>query len=565
MIRLTESLEIRKTVDTVSGMNIRCLLPFLLAGSSIFAGSGSSWEDPIIVGPVAQDAFGWRATISLQAVALNEAGDYLTFPYSKSGGFESANIASTGTNMSIGNVWLIQDIGGVYYATVFDYLRPPAQNSKKFPESLVGAGHLVSPMSYRPGQTYGLMVTTLARRNFRTTNERSNIILFEMPLGALGEFLNEQIDGITNTMAGIPSVISGWEFPLGTFDEATQTWVFPDGEVPDASRFMDAAEQCVNLLGIIASEIQGKDITVAKVLNAQATEVYTQYSYCLAALSDNAKYTMPEYTGDDSQLVNSQFEWDENLKSLNDRATEYYSAIANAWADALVAGMTSLGGFANFATAAAVTNPSTFTMPDNSKPFSILEPATQELGSAYNEEPKPQRTADPKKAKNAPQDAIQWEDVIFIGKHADPKVSTYSVTSELISVEPRKGDDFTDYPQWVLDVQETGSDKWKTFKVNKAKLSGNLWIFVPAPEGKWYALPFEVFVTGLNTYPARNLNNGNYSVLENSELSYPWKPRAGQTYGWMISTNAGLVKGKNGTNRSNIILSEWPELTSEEP
>jgi len=529
----------------------------LFAALSAFAGSGTSWEDPIIVGPVAQDAFSWRATIQLHSVGLNEAGDYLDFPYSKEGGFQAANIASAGSNMSIGNVWLIQSINGTYYATVFDYLRPPAQYSKKFPESLVGHGHLVEPMTYKPNETYGLMVTTLARRDFRTTNERSNILLFEMPYSEvdMNAYMQKQIDAIAGSIADSIASMDSWEIPMPIWDAATQTWTWPDGQpAPDTEAYLAGARQAASVLRQIAGVIQGTSIDTANVLVAQADKAYMQFTYFITLISETEKYTIPEYTGDDSVMVNYSFTWSPELAAIQADVQESYEKIQQAWTSAYVAGvisgtpMTSIAG---------IDTPTTLVMPDGSKPFSTLENNAM-MPDAWIKEKRVAQQVAPKNAKNVPEDAISWDDVIFVGKYADPKVSTFSVNSTLESVEPRYGYDYSPACQWYLDVEETGSEKWKKLKTDGGKVSGNMWIFVPRGDGKYWALPFEAFVSGLPAFPAENLNLGEYSVLAGSELDYPWVPKSGEKYGFMISTNAGLFKGSNGNSRSNIIMSEWP-------
>ena len=112
-------------------------------------------------------------------------------------------------------------------------------------------------------------------------------------------------------------------------------------------------------------------------------------------------------------------------------------------------------------------------------------------------------------------------------------------------------------------------------------VNGNLWIFVPKGDGTWYASPFEGFIGtrkpgnfslgNLNIPSSSSSTNINHreKILRGGPLDYTntslWgnstgMPQSGVTYGWMISTNAGLYSGSGsyGQERSNIILQTWP-------
>lgn len=161
--------------------------------------AGADWYNPIIVGPVAQDVMSWPQNITLLGVQTNvpspNAGySRVTFQSTKTTPWKTVNLNAGGDRPSYadGNWWVIQKIGDKFYATSMDYFRPgqfysdwaPAvfwehmSNGLKFGKKQTDE---VAPMFYQRGETYGLMVTTLARRTWRTTNERSNIVLFKMP------------------------------------------------------------------------------------------------------------------------------------------------------------------------------------------------------------------------------------------------------------------------------------------------------------------------------------------------------------------------------------------------
>lgn len=161
--------------------------------------AGADWYNPIIVGPVAQDVMSWPQNITLLDVQTNvpspNAGySRVTFQSTKTTPWKTVNMNSGGDRPSYadGNWWVIQKIGDKFYGTTMDYFRPgqfytdwaPAvfwehmSNGLKFGKKQTDEA---APMFYQRGETYGLMVTTLARRTWRTTNERSNIVLFKMP------------------------------------------------------------------------------------------------------------------------------------------------------------------------------------------------------------------------------------------------------------------------------------------------------------------------------------------------------------------------------------------------
>ena len=179
-------------------------------GYSSSTNAGTDWYSAKIVGPVAGDVFSWRQTITLHSVGFSASpvGGRVSvlFPSTKPTRWDVKNIAvptrqnpNPAPSYSVGNWWLIQNVNGTYYATTMDYFRPdqfrndwaPAvfwqhlSNGYLYPPyDKYGKGKStpeVAPMVYRKGETYGLMVTTLARQQWRTSNERSNIVLFTMP------------------------------------------------------------------------------------------------------------------------------------------------------------------------------------------------------------------------------------------------------------------------------------------------------------------------------------------------------------------------------------------------
>lgn len=124
------------------------------------------------LGPVDAGAIHWKQTIALKGVEI--FGGKIRFPYSKNTPWMQAKQPDGST--STGNLWCVQNVRGQLYATTIDWLRNPDQQSKDFPGVMQAPGHLLAPMDFRPGESYGFFVSTCARNDLRTTNERSNIV-----------------------------------------------------------------------------------------------------------------------------------------------------------------------------------------------------------------------------------------------------------------------------------------------------------------------------------------------------------------------------------------------------
>ena len=165
-------------------------------GYSSSTNAGTDWYSAKIVGPVAGDVFSWRQTITLHRVSFGRSPNtswyqnvQVQFPCSK----PTPWVYNREWN-AIGNWWLIQNVNGTYYATTMDWF-PNTDFVNNWAPGVfwehLSNGYLfgskkkstpgVAPMVYRKGEQYGLMVTTPARHKVRTTNERSNIVLFTMP------------------------------------------------------------------------------------------------------------------------------------------------------------------------------------------------------------------------------------------------------------------------------------------------------------------------------------------------------------------------------------------------
>lgn len=132
-----------------------------------------------VLGPVDAGVLGWRESIVLKGVEV--FGGMIRFPYSKVGPWDAARQPDGST--STGNLWVIQEVRGQLYATTIDWLRNSGQQAKMFPGVMQGPGHLVAPMQLVSGECYGFFVSTCARNDLRTTNERSNVVWVKLKKG----------------------------------------------------------------------------------------------------------------------------------------------------------------------------------------------------------------------------------------------------------------------------------------------------------------------------------------------------------------------------------------------
>lgn len=152
------------------------LLKLPLPSGRFSTTAGADWEPEAFFGPVATDVKNWPKTINFKEV--NFGGTQIHFNFSKSNGWVQGDIG--GGSMSVANGWILQRINGKVTATTFEYFRPnqTSKGAAALYNLVADQGGKKSPFTLKKGETYGIMLSTLARNNYRTTNERSNILLF---------------------------------------------------------------------------------------------------------------------------------------------------------------------------------------------------------------------------------------------------------------------------------------------------------------------------------------------------------------------------------------------------
>lgn len=161
--------------ENTTSINQAPQLPTLQAWNGIWHTftdlADDSWRSNIrIISPSATDVMKWPQTIDLRAVSI---GNKIKFDYKKPDIWIRKNI---GSGDSIGNFWIFQKKDGKVIGSTLDYFRPD-QDSKDYPSVFHHAG-IIPPFEFKKGEQYAVMVSTLARNNHRTTNERSNMLLF---------------------------------------------------------------------------------------------------------------------------------------------------------------------------------------------------------------------------------------------------------------------------------------------------------------------------------------------------------------------------------------------------
>ena len=155
-------------------------------------------------------------------------------------------------------------------------------------------------------------------------------------------------------------------------------------------------------------------------------------------------------------------------------------------------------------------------------------------------------------------DAINWSQIDVIGAASGKGIENFSLTATLKSVDPHRGS-YYGPPSWYLDLNITGSETWTSYLPfgTGNPITGNIWIFVPQGNGRYWGAVFEGYGNMYTIHPAGNLNYDHTNVLEGTALAAPWQPESGVKYGWMVSTNI-IWPGRNGNMRSNILLQAWP-------
>ncbi|MBI4049336.1 MAG: hypothetical protein HY395_00765 [Candidatus Doudnabacteria bacterium] len=121
-----------------------------------------------------RDVGGWAQTANL-GVSLNLAGGQITLDSSKKNEWPAIRPDEDEVNA---NAWILVWRQGKWYAGTWEYMRP-GQDTKST-QNLQNLGALKGELSNfiaQPGETYGFMVSGLARNDLSNVEERSNIVM----------------------------------------------------------------------------------------------------------------------------------------------------------------------------------------------------------------------------------------------------------------------------------------------------------------------------------------------------------------------------------------------------
>lgn len=105
----------------------------------------------------------------------------------------------------------------------------------------------------------------------------------------------------------------------------------------------------------------------------------------------------------------------------------------------------------------------------------------------------------------------------------------------------------------VLDHSKANS--WPATRVWSCSCNGNAWVFTQRGD-LWYAATFEWLRFGQTV---KNAGAVNGSHVKSPPIAKDWQPTVGETYGFMVS---GLIRNssfRNVSERSNIVMVEWPK------
>ncbi|MDP6610074.1 MAG: Ig-like domain-containing protein [Vicinamibacterales bacterium] len=103
-------------------------------------------------------------------------------------------------------------------------------------------------------------------------------------------------------------------------------------------------------------------------------------------------------------------------------------------------------------------------------------------------------------------------------------------------------------------IDHTQSGRWPTIVVGGNVIEGNAWVFAKV-DGRWYAATYEWLRPG---QVCKGIDRDNIGPHVKKSPLDKWKPKSGETVGFMVSTPARSgPKGKK-QERSNVIVVTWP-------
>ena len=149
-------------------------------GDAASAGQAASDPGAFSLGSVRwlhTNVSGWPETATLRSVSIR--GGSITLNYNKANSWPGVSHAGANVNA---NPWIFVNRGGTWYGATWEWLR--VGQTTKSVSSVHGSHIKRAPLNNfvpQSGETYGFMVSGLARDKKRNVQERSNVVMLRWP------------------------------------------------------------------------------------------------------------------------------------------------------------------------------------------------------------------------------------------------------------------------------------------------------------------------------------------------------------------------------------------------
>ncbi len=157
--------------------------------------------------------------------------------------------------------------------------------------------------------------------------------------------------------------------------------------------------------------------------------------------------------------------------------------------------------------------------------------------------------------------SFSWDKVDVVGNSFGlSNISSYPERGEISGLNIHRGNYWGD-ESWYCNISYDGLEDWIGYDVfgDGKILDGRQYILVER-DGRWICAFFEWFgkwsENGLHAWG--NLNFDHTNLLKGTPLEYPWQPKSGEKYGFILATVANAEsEGKRA--RTPIYWFTWPQ------
>jgi hypothetical protein len=395
------------------------------------------------------------------------------------------------------------------------------------------------------------------------------LVRHEINQTVYGVNVNEKIFGAAATEGATPferwnddgngGLVSGGVFSyMGTaLDNSNAFLVGAEGRITDMENIHVNLQNAINTLQtteVVLGSQNFEEQRLAMIANWELfVQVYVRYLYYRERVFNTESFIANP--ADNPNAINEARVNATNLRNINANVENLFNATANLInnMEAVYAAKVAERNAAQAAADAAAAAAAAAAANQGGGGGGSTPPSNNDGGST----PSNDGGGTPAQGQNDGTDAITWDQVTFVGR-SNPAVASYSRTGTINSFRIHRGS-YYGPDSWYVDVQTSGTSGWPGYLPfgTGNTVEGNMWIFVPNGNG-YYAAPFEGWVVRTTILPLGNLNFDHTNILAGSVLGAPWQPTSGENYGWMVSTNAGLYPGGNGSQRTNIFMQRWP-------